>query len=85
MRACSAAWSCLTLYNSVGCDSPGASVQGIFKAGIIAWVAISPSGDLPDPGNKSASPALGGKFFTTAPPGSPVYLYITSLIRRKKH
>ena len=31
-------------------------------------------GDLPDPGIKlasHASPALGGRFFTTAPPGTP--------------
>ena len=27
--------------------------------------------DLPDPGLKPASPALGGEFFTTEPPGKP--------------
>ena len=29
-------------------------------------------GDLPDPGIKLVSPALGGGFFTTEPPGKPV-------------
>ena len=34
------------------------------------------SGDLPDPGIESASPvspALAGRFFTTEPPGTPVF------------
>ena len=31
-------------------------------------------GDLPDPGIKSESPALAGGFFTTEPPGKPIYL-----------
>ena len=38
-------------------------------------VAISYSRDLPDPGNKPASPvslALAGGFFTTMPPGKPI-------------
>ena len=29
-------------------------------------------GDLPDPGIEPVSPALVGKFFTTAPPGKPL-------------
>ena len=35
-----------------------------------------PPGDLPDPGIEPASlesPALAGVFFTTAPPGKPIY------------
>ena len=36
-------------------------------------VLLFPSpGDLPSPGIKPASPALAGKFFTTAPPGKPL-------------
>ena len=34
-----------------------------------------PTGDLPDPGIKPTSlgsPALAGRFFTTAPPGKPI-------------
>ena len=30
-------------------------------------------GDLPDPGIKSVSPALAGRFFITEPPGKPSY------------
>jgi len=33
-----------------------------------------PPGDLPDPGIKLLSPALEGRFFTTAPPGKLVNL-----------
>ena len=33
--------SCLTLCNSMDCSSSGSSVQGIFKARILEWVAIS--------------------------------------------
>ena len=50
------------------------SVHGIIQARILEWVAISFSRDLPDPGIKPAflgSPALAGRFFTTAPPGKP--------------
>ena len=38
-------------------------------------------GDLPDPGNEPASPALAGGFFTTEPQGK---LYFFSLITCKK-
>ena len=33
---------------------------------------FSSPGDLPDPGIKSAAPALAGGFFTTEPPGKPL-------------
>ena len=35
----------------------GSFVHGIFQAWILEWVAISPSGNLSDPGIKSISPA----------------------------
>ena len=35
-------------------------------------------GDLPEPGIKSASPALAGRFFTTETPGKPGYKYTYS-------
>ena len=38
------------------CSPPGSSVLGIFQGRIPEWVAISPPGDLPDPGVKSMSP-----------------------------
>ena len=53
------------------CNLPGSSVHGISQARILQWVAISFSRDLPDPGIKSTSPTLGGRFFTTKLPGKP--------------
>ena len=49
-----------------------------------------PSGDLPDPGIKSTSPALGGMFFTTEPPGKPSlylkhHLFSILKIRRQEN
>ena len=38
---------------------------------VLEWVAISFTGDLPDPGIEPASLALAGGFFTTEPPGKP--------------
>ena len=67
--------SCLTLCNPMDCSPPGSSVQGILQARILKWVAISFSGDLPNPGIKPMSfvaPALAGRFFTTEPPGKPL-------------
>ena len=33
-------------------------------------------GDLPDLGIKPVSPLLASRFFTTMPPGKPVYVYL---------
>ena len=38
--ACVHAQSCLTLCNSMGCIPLGSSVQGIFQARILEWVAM---------------------------------------------
>ena len=50
--------SCLTLCDPVNCSLPGFSVHGVFQARVLEWVAISFSGNLPDPGMEPASPAL---------------------------
>ena len=55
------------------CSPPGSSVHGIVQARILEWVAISPPGDLPNQGIEPASPALADVFFTTEPPGKPLY------------
>jgi len=55
------------------CHPPGFSVQGILQAGILEWVAISFSRDLPNPRIKVTPPALAGRFFTTEPPVKPHY------------
>jgi len=54
------------------CSSPGFSVHGILQARILEWVAISYSGDLPNPGIEPmslVSPALAGRHFSTVLPG----------------
>ena len=61
--------SCLTLYGPLDCSLPDSSVHGILQARILDWVAISSSGDLPDPGIKPRSlmsPAVAGGFFSTS-------------------
>ena len=50
--------SCPTLCDPVDCSLPDSSVHGILQARILDWVAISFSGDLPNPGIKPKSPAL---------------------------
>ena len=50
----------------------GSSVLAIFQARFVEWVAISSSGNFPNPGIEPASPAspaLAGEFFTTEPQG----------------
>ena len=41
--------SCLTLCDPMDCSLPGSSIHEIFQAGVLEWVAISFSRDLPDP------------------------------------
>ena len=70
---------CLTLFDPVDCSSPSSSVHGILQARILEGLPFPSPGDLPDPGIKSvsfASPALAGRFFTTAPPGKAHFPYI---------
>ena len=50
---------------------PGSSVHGILQARILAWVAVSPSGDFPGPGTEPVSPALAGGCLTTESLGKP--------------
>ena len=54
------------------CSPPGSSVHRISHVRILEWVAMTYSGDLPDPGIKSTSPALAGGFFTAEPWGKLV-------------
>jgi hypothetical protein len=63
------AQDCSTLCEPMDYSPPGSSVHGISQARIQEWVAIFFFGDLSDAGINPASPALGGRFFTTEPPG----------------
>ena len=71
---CYIAQSCLTFCNPMDSSPPGSSVHGIPQARILEWVAISYSGDLPDPGIKPTSPSLADGFFTSKPLGKQCLL-----------
>ena len=57
--------SCLTLCDPMNRNPPGFSVHGISQARILEWIAISPPGDLLNPGIKPKTPVLSGGFFIT--------------------
>ena len=65
--ACLVTKSCLTC-DSMDCSPPGSSVQGIFQARILDWVAIAFSRGSSDLGIKPTSLTLADKFFTSEPP-----------------
>ena len=60
------------LCDSVDYRLPSSSVHGILQARILEWVAISFSGDLPDPGIEPRSPALQADALPSESPGKPV-------------
>ena len=47
--------------------------MGFLRQEFWSGVPFPSPGDIPDPGTEAASPALAGGFFTTEPPGEPVY------------
>ena len=60
-----------TLWDPMDCSLPGSSVHGISQQEYWSGLPFPSPGNLPDPGVKTsslASPALAGRFFTTAPP-----------------
>jgi len=78
--------------DSTDCSLPGSSVHGILQARILQWVAISFSGELPDPGMEPSSllsPTLAGGFFSPEPPGKPrqkaQFLLYSSLLDSNRH
>ena len=54
---------CLFLCDPMDCSPARSSVRGILQARTLEWVAISFSGDLPDPGIEPMFPALAGRFY----------------------
>ena len=66
--------SCPTLCDPMDCSLPGTSIHGFPKQEYWNGLPFPSPGDLPDPGIKPMSPALVGKFFTTEPPGKPIYV-----------
>ena len=63
--------SCLTPSDPMDWSSPGSSVHGIPQQESWSGLPFPSPRDLCDPGIELASPALAGRFFTTAPPGKP--------------
>ena len=62
---------------------PGTSVHGIFQARTLEWLPFPTPGDLLDSGielESLKSPALAGRFFTSAPLGKPIPLRSTWII-----
>ena len=58
---------CLTRFDLMNCSPPGFSVYGVLQAGILEWVGMPSSRDLPGPGTEPMSlksSALTGGFFT---------------------
>ena len=56
------------------CSLLASSLHRTFQARILERVAVSSTGDLPDPGIKPTSPASAGRFvclFTAEPSGKP--------------
>ena len=69
------------LYDPMDCSPLGCSVHGISQAGILKWVAILFSRDLPDLGIKPGSPALQVDSLPSEPPGKPRFSPVQSFSR----
>ena len=67
--------SCVRLCDPIDCSPPGSSVHGILQARMLEWVAISFSGDLPDPGIEPRSPELQADALTSELPGEPLKIH----------
>ena len=50
------------------CSPAGSSIQGIFQARMLEWVAVP--GDLPDTGIELGPPALRADSLPSEPPGN---------------
>ena len=75
---CSVTQSCHTLCDSVDCSPPSSSVHGIFQAGVLKQVAISPVRESSQPRDWTCVSCMGRQIliFTTEPPGKPHLWFI---------
>ena len=64
------AQSCPSLCDPMDYSLPGSSLHVILQARVLEWVAISFSGDLPDPGIEPRSPSLQADALLSEPPGN---------------
>ena len=71
---------CPTLCDPMDCKLPGSSVDGIFQARILEWVALPPPGDLAHPGiepTSPVSPASQAESLPAEPSGKPILCFTT--------
>ena len=61
----------------MGCSPPGSSVRGISQARLLEWLTVSFCRGLPHTEVEPASLALGGRCFTTVPPGKSVWVCVS--------
>ena len=66
------------------CDRLDNTVHGILHARILEWVVIPFSGDLPNRGINSRSPALQADSLPAKPPGKP-FLYCMEILNWLNH
>ena len=81
---CLVAQLCLTLCDLMDCSPPVSSVHGILQVGILEWVAIPLSRDLPDPGIEPGSLVLQAGCLLSEPPlymAHTEYLYPKSFVQ----
>ena len=68
--------SCLILCNPTDGNPPLS--MGFSRREYWSGLPFPSPGDLSDPGTEPTSPELAGRFFTTEPPGKPIYWILTS-------
>ena len=65
--------SCVSLCDPMDCTPPDSSVPGVSHARIVEWVAISYSRGSSQARDWNHISCVAGRFFTTEPPGKPLY------------
>ena len=84
--ACSVTQSCLILWGPLNCSPPGVTIplsMGFFRQGYWSGLQFPPSGYLPDPGIKPASPALQADSLLWNHQEKPSFLCISVQIKWK--
>ena len=74
------AQSCLTVCNPTDCSPPGSSVHGIPQARILEQLALSVSRGSPNPGIEPMSLVSEVGFFTTAPTGKTLAVWVWCIL-----
>ena len=66
--------------DSMGCSLLASSVNGIFQARTLEWVAKPSPGGSSQPRDLTYISCFAGSFFTAEPLGKPTYMYIHTFI-----